>query len=364
MSSIGQRIIYYRQSISPRTSYATAGKATDEIIFQFSDTDCNIDQKLMGCADSISSILKSSKEFEIITKCYNYNIESFNIVNGHVVVSYNPSEEVIPRLMDLIIHNKTILVFALFIKDGNEAELMSKFQFLANEYCLVDIENFDTCVLYILHKNTKLTKTKQDMIGNWGHPTVSSQAQFKYLWDCTDPSSTEGKRRVLQRLANHTIKRNNQEYKLKSEHFEAIIQKALAHRINDYEIYSILRSIYLGLSLTNAADVSKFTILADKDLIPNKPWGDEEGDGRSNFMVKKLKDCIEEPYLSRIKTVLDYGCAEGKITASLCKELKVSPSKCFGADVRKIPSDGFTFILLPSETNTPLPIGSILPGRF
>jgi hypothetical protein len=47
--------------------------------------------------------------------------------------------------------------------------------------------------------------------------------------------------------------------------------------------------------------------------------------------------------------VLDYGCAEGAITAVLGSRLGLNSSQIFGADVRTIASDGFTFIPLAKE---------------
>jgi len=82
-------------------------------------------------------------------------------------------------------------------------------------------------------------------------------------------------------------------------------------------------------------------------------------------MVEKIMKCI--PYrrgegIKYIKSYLDYGCAEGGITADMSKRLNLPKDKVFGADVRSIPGDGFTFIQLNSENDEcpPLP-RSILP---
>ena len=50
-----------------------------------------------------------------------------------------------------------------------------------------------------------------------------------------------------------------------------------------------------------------------------------------------------------IKLLLDYGCAEGSITAELGRQLNLTPQQVIGADVRVIASEGFTFLPLPAE---------------
>jgi SAM-dependent methyltransferase len=63
-----------------------------------------------------------------------------------------------------------------------------------------------------------------------------------------------------------------------------------------------------------------------------------------------------------IRRMLDYGCAEGAITAALGKQLGLTPDRILGADVRAIPSVGFSFLQLPPETASPPELGAILPG--
>ena len=73
-------------------------------------------------------------------------------------------------------------------------------------------------------------------------------------------------------------------------------------------------------------------------------------------MVDMTVECIPEGLTksNQIKTLLDYGCAEGAITDQLCRKLHVSSERAFGADVRALRPVGFTFVLLPAEQgNTP-----------
>ena len=63
-----------------------------------------------------------------------------------------------------------------------------------------------------------------------------------------------------------------------------------------------------------------------------------------------------------LNRMLDYGCAEGAITAALGKQLGLSPAHILGADVRSIPSLGFTFLPLAAEEDaTPPGLRTILP---
>lgn len=101
----------------------------------------------------------------------------------------------------------------------------------------------------------------------------------------------------------------------------------------------------------------------------------EEGaggeDGRATHMMARTLDSIPEHLRQAaspaqptgLRCMLDYGCAEGAITAALGKQLGLAPNRILGADVRAIPSLGFTFIPLPAEeAATPPPLGTILPN--
>lgn len=88
-----------------------------------------------------------------------------------------------------------------------------------------------------------------------------------------------------------------------------------------------------------------------------------EEDGRANHMVSRTVESIP-PRLRQhgaLRCMLDYGCAEGAITAALGKHLGLSPDRILGADVRTIPSLGFTFMPLAAEEPSPPLLGAILP---
>ena len=78
--------------------------------------------------------------------------------------------------------------------------------------------------------------------------------------------------------------------------------------------------------------------------LRNKKNSDSSGggDGRASFLVGLTVENIP-PHL------LDYGCAEGSITAELGRQLNLTPQQVIGADVRVIASEGFTFLPLPAE---------------
>mgnify|MGYP006078768285 CR=1 FL=1 len=74
--------------------------------------------------------------------------------------------------------------------------------------------------------------------------------------------------------------------------------------------------------------------------------GDEAEKGRAGFLVKMTLECVPQAILSKVGAVLDYGCAEGALTAELGRALGLPSSRVMGADIRSIPAEGFTFCQL------------------
>jgi SAM-dependent methyltransferase len=68
---------------------------------------------------------------------------------------------------------------------------------------------------------------------------------------------------------------------------------------------------------------------------------------------------------NKVDSLLDYGCAEGALTAMLKDSLAVPKENVFGADVRAIPARGFQFVQIASEdpmTDLSPALGTILPA--
>jgi hypothetical protein len=79
-----------------------------------------------------------------------------------------------------------------------------------------------------------------------------------------------------------------------------------------------------------------------------------------NMTLSCIPDHLKHP--GAIGSILDYGCAEGAITSQLRKQLNINVNQAYGADVRNLQPDGFTFVQLPAEGDQPSHIGTILPS--
>lgn len=79
-------------------------------------------------------------------------------------------------------------------------------------------------------------------------------------------------------------------------------------------------------------------------------------------MASRTFECIPKDRVGKIRSYLDYGCAEGSITDHVRKLVGVDVASAFGADVRSLDPTGFTFILLPKEDENPTSVGTILPS--
>ena len=266
---------------------------------------------------------------------------------------------------------------------------LSNFTFSEEEFlCIVDDDDdhhhdhdddndHDPCSLCITSCHSYKRKLSSDSaalvaIGFNRQPSVQSLGQFKYLW--REQSSLECKERVLQRLADREVKAfsttlrprtgsssNNNNNKYSTKEWDDIIEAALSAGRNDYHIYDLIRRHVLGSSLED--DLRTGLRLAATAAAADS----SEGDGRAKFMVKMALDCIPLTTRRRLeqggRCMLDYGCAEGSITSSLGQALSMKPKCILGADVRAIPSEGFSFIQLPAEDpSQPPALRSILPS--
>ncbi len=154
------------------------------------------------------------------------------------------------------------------------------------------------------------------------------------------------------------------ENKLTTVQWDSLIQRVLDEGKSDFDVYSLAREKALGSTL--AADLQAVVIAQPGDEsahLAGDKADEEGGDGRAVHMVNMTAECIPAALRSGIGALLDYGCAEGAITAELGRKLMLPAHKVFGADVRSIPSVGFTFLPLQAEDSKVQPrLGSILPS--
>jgi SAM-dependent methyltransferase len=347
-----------RNAVCPRTSYATAGEAAYSL-YLVSEGSTELSKKL-------EDAFKQGKEFnrvdaldrnEFVTKCTSGQIA------GHVLVFVCPKDISPQSITNLVTTRKTNLVFALHDSTGD----VSKLQQVYREQCAGDATvAFDTwshCHVMYCYRRGAYTNTTAREFGYSKQPSVQSRNQFRFLW--STPEGSDGKLRVLQRLSDKASSRSGT--KLSVDTWDQRVTDILRKKGGDFDVYSMVRQECVGSSLEadlvikrlDGAGVEKDASNGDQGKVVS---AEEDGeDGRANFMVKMTLQCLPQGMKGRIRNVLDYGCAEGAITAALCKELQLPPERGFGADVRAIPSPGFTFVQLPSEGDVPGQVGSILP---
>ena len=380
MEQLIWKIVSYRKLICPRSSY----ESSNELILIIDDIKLDY--------QSISKALQSTKEFNQIKTLRYTEIDEessiFSSINNQVIVAFNSDQETLNKITNLVINHKTTLVFGANFLNPNHDKILYhtlKSIYNSNNGLTILYDDFTPYTLITIHKSlntnndtsnltTITTINPEDLIGIYGHPSVLSKQQFKYLW--SDPTAIDGRRRVLQRLSKQSIELNNKSYNIKPEYINKVIQNAVITKgYDDKYVYNLLRTIYKGKQLVNNTPAT-YTVPKNM-LIEIKPWDDENGDGRSDFMVKRLLECLPtslspSPSLTTvgagaggkvnpIRTVLDYGCAEGAITSKLREQLKIPVEQCYGCDVRLLDSDGFTFLSLPKEDEQPPEVGTILP---
>ncbi len=371
MISLCQRICTLRRQVCPRTSYATAGAATSELVVAGS-IEGSKDKALFS-----ENILKLN-EFTSL-KEVNSVSELSRAIQGHVAVYLAPSSSASPSIEhevdEYIIEFKRLLqekksnLIALVVPLGCYRDSMNSALTDSTKYTVITEEFGSMYKLLIAYcKPDSVPLSSNNMKGNHGQPSVKSRGQFKFLWDSArDGKDTIdfGKQRVLQRLSDKAVynKANpSVEKKLSIPEWDEIIGRMLyQEKLDDFGIYSQLRKLFVGTSLVEDLEI---TTNASAAASASRTDDDEGagGEGRASYLVSLTVNCIPSKYRANIKSILDYGCAEGAITGQLCKQLQVAATSAYGADVRYLPAVGFQFVQLPAETETPGNAGDILPS--
>lgn len=369
--SIASHISEIRRKYSPRTSYATAGSAATDLYVcapvlyasakesgrstysasstgsSNTTTDHNTDiRHSLSC---LCEELVRTKEFT--TASYHETLNE--VVSGHVVLLVYNSPD-IENINDILqaVFTRTRLCFMLFwtgnISKQSNDRILNIQNLIANSFPNNKTESFKYPNWYLIdcyQPNLKKRPLESSSItvGFNGQASVQSRQQFKYVWQ-SDTSTIDVKDRVLQRLVSKNVKRKGSHEIMNSNDWDRVIQSLINSNKNDWDIYSIIRELTLGKSLEES--LSSTEIASENKAESN----DDEANGRSNFMVRMILDCIPKTSGSgKVHRMLDYGCAEGAITASLGSALLLKEKDIFGADVRAIPSPGFTFLHLKSE---------------
>lgn len=376
-----------RNKVCPRSSYQVGGTVASSLfVFPCS----NHEEMLTFWNSNIWPAVLAAKEFE---QQYSYTTTAklVEALSGHVVIILGDAEESLQaEILQQLTTGKTNLCFqlrqhqatAMQVDDDNNEDINSPIarkvsNRLQHSEHIFEHLHLELKIWYM--RTLKTIRTAQTTTGGTsislgfnGQPSVASRRQFLYLWNMLQSSSTttaeeeaaieEGKLRVLQRLATKDLLYNR---KLSAEEWNEHIEKALKESKNDTGIYSLIREQTLAKTLKDS--LNEVVVVKAKDATSSAgPTEDDNEGDRSSVLVDMTMECLppnirNAPY-RYVKNMLDYGCAEGAITATLGKRLGLSSENVYGADVRSISSKDFTFIQLPSEDeSTPPPLGSILP---
>jgi SAM-dependent methyltransferase len=364
MSKVIEHINFIREKVCPRTSYATSGSAAKELFILIAENEVvEFEQKF--------SEIKKTSEFDSFKFVFNIE-EVYNQISGNVLLLFNLKNqlnEAISLINKLLANNQTKL--AIFINQNQFPALDNRY--FKSHSIVIDEFNITSCYSSTINSSNK-TAVQRVTFSTNGQPSVKSRTQFRFLWSLDDISQIEkGKSRVLQRLSDKELFNGNNKNKPKkfsTQEWDQLIKNAIQKGLDDFAIYSLIRFQTLGSTLEsdleiNIQNVQKQSNVMIKNqdnasnnnnkiLIKNEKKNEENVDGRADFMVENVIENIPTNFLfpkKLINTVLDYGCAEGAITSKLATKLNIPKDRVFGADVRVIPSEGFTFLHLSSEQN-------------
>ena len=371
IKSAAARIQSIRKQICPRTAYASAGSVA---------TTLNVVNEIETDEGSLMSYVLASGEFDKIKQCDLANgvADGVYLINIDKV-NHDMRLDALLKAKRLVEEKNLPLVFVYSTSGGSEIANSALSSAEGGKVSMTHNEFEGGVHLLICHSRqssiVSSTPASQRVMswGSQGQPAVKSRQQFRYLWSNAFNMGAEvgttdcGKQRVLQRLADKTSAIGQ---KWTATEWDTPVSEALRQGKDDFGIYSLVRHKVLGTTLEEdlvvKLDEEESTTIAaagkEGEEETKQEGEDEEGDGRAGFMVKMTLECVPDDIKSKIGSMLDYGCAEGAITAELGKQLHLPSSRVYGADVRAIPADGFSFIQLPEESPEQEPeLGNILP---
>ncbi|KAL0476270.1 ubiG [Acrasis kona] len=188
--------------------------------------------------------------------------------------------------------------------------------------------SFSDFILVALTPNVKKISASQrsKQRNDTSIPTVQDLIQFKTIWD----SREDYRARIIQFIRG----------KLKFDfHMGERDQDTILRKLDD-------------LILDNNKDTYVYQKLHDMLFkYSRKHERVGQGQGRSDNRVGEIVDLI--PTDCNVTSLVDVGCAEGSITASLGASLKIQPSNIHGCDVRNVAAqEGFTFSRIDEDGGT------------
>jgi hypothetical protein len=400
MEEVIDNIVRFRKHICPRTNYLTGGDAA-ATLYVFKNQASALETAELQVVEKIIA----TKEFDRFQLHSNYSDLSDSL-DQHVILTFSTfdtdsfaslKQKKTKLFCDMqFIETNPLpnnqLLTSSSIYQWNEKEEISLIQkYFPSSQVLLKFHFFQK--IYQLKTKPVLTNQylNQVLIGYNKQPAVTSRLQFRYIWNiwpkCVSTpllpfiespiNLEETKLRVLQRLSDkplHNPRKDGKEIKMSMKEWDLLITKALStsdqNYADDWDIYSMIRERTLGSTLEK--DTNPLSLLLPSSEQQATITGGGDSDERADFLVDRIIDCLPEPLRTQpekhgIHSMLDYGCAEGGITAMLGQRLHLSSSQIYGADVRKIVQENnetsFQFLQLENENReSPFAIGSILPS--
>jgi len=322
MSDVIKQIVKLRKRVCPRTSYITNGKYTDVLTV--------ISSKQNEYVTHLKSI---QHEFQHEFNSINEQTFSSVIENPGGIILIILDDDDISFCINMANTLKRLCPLVCVLISGPIPDMRCETDVMVD---VIQIDEFHLLSLY--------DKNNKQLIGDNEQPPVCARFQFKYLWS-NSSFQTAGKQRVLQRITD------KKSMPMQSDaDWDQLITSWINMGLNDADIYSNIRKYTLGTTVEEE-------LLADN----TDDTDDTDNTGRNNYMVDKIMKCIPYRSVKNIDSYLDYGCAEGAITADVGNRLRLSKDKVFGADIRSLSSEGYTFIQLKSENEHPPLPNTILP---
>ena len=391
MQACGNHIAKVRTLVAPRTAYAVSGKSAKQaVLYCSAEGGAGFVQVRRQLIDA----LLQTKEFDHFIERSSANARDDWTSDGQVTLALLSGEadsqtetSALTQARALVASQQSPLVVVVLLPPHSKPS-----SFPADDGRLVhNVEDFGGVRVIATFANphaaassSSSSATTSQSLGSHGQPSVQSRRQFAYLWGAWQAKHSgrvampdSGKERVLQRLAGRSIGPSDQ--KISTEEWDRLVQSCLDQGLDDFGIYNAIRVRTLGSSLEQDLQVhvgAGAGEAAGSAAAPSSASGADEsegGEGRAGFMVKMTLQCVPDTVRRTLAAdpgaaLLDYGCAEGAITAELGRQLGLPAERVYGADVRSIPAEGFTFVALPAEREAPPPPGQILPtlatGRF
>ena len=325
--AIAQQLAFVRNKVCPRTAYTTNGSYTDTLNIIHS---CSCDEH----TTQLKSSIIDNGEFSSINE--QSIVEPPIQTENMTLILANNDIPLCVTLAQTYIQNSCLLVWILI--RATQFPILE----LGDDITVIYSVQLEEFYLISIRKKMKLN---MQLIGDNSQPPVCARKQFTYLW--TNSSfRTAGKQRVLQRLSCKECVKNGSTKYYSKQVWNQFITDWIKSGMDDVAIYTNIRRYTFG----------------EPDLHHTGMRTLPENNGRTNYMVKMLGKCIPRHRKTSVVNYLDYGCAEGAITAEMGKYLNLPKTQIFGADVRAIPDEGFQFIQLGSEHDECPPAPrSILP---